>query len=142
MSLRMTRTEREAFLAEVRVGVMSVEETGHGPLAVPAWYAYEPGGDILWVTGRDSRKGRALAAATRMSMCVQAEQPPYRYVMVEGPFTLETPDYEQHIRAIAYRYLGRAMGDQYLAGGSGGVVGSVLVRLRPEQWLTVDYGKI
>ena len=34
----MTRTEREAFLAETRVGMLSVNEPGRGPLTVPVWY--------------------------------------------------------------------------------------------------------
>lgn len=140
-SLSMTRSEREAFLAGVHVGVVSVEEAGHGPLAVPVWYAFEPGGEIVWVTARHSRKGRALAAAERMSMCVQDERPPYKYVSVEGPFSLEMPDFDRHIRAIAHRYLGARAGEQYVA-SSGNTEGSVLVRLRPERWLTIDYGKM
>jgi len=31
----MTKEEREAFLADVHVGVISVAEDGHGPLVVP-----------------------------------------------------------------------------------------------------------
>jgi nitroimidazol reductase NimA-like FMN-containing flavoprotein (pyridoxamine 5'-phosphate oxidase superfamily) len=58
MSLAMTRAERESFLAEVHVGVISIEEPGRGPLSVPIWYAYPPGGELWLVTDRDSRKGR------------------------------------------------------------------------------------
>ena len=54
----MTRAEREGFLAEVRIGVLSIPEVGHGPLTAPVWYGYEPGGDLWFVTGRGSRKGR------------------------------------------------------------------------------------
>ena len=36
----MTRAEREAFLAALHVGIISIAETGRGPLAVPIWYAY------------------------------------------------------------------------------------------------------
>jgi nitroimidazol reductase NimA-like FMN-containing flavoprotein (pyridoxamine 5'-phosphate oxidase superfamily) len=34
MSLTMTKEEREAFLAEVHVAVISVAEDGHGPLRI------------------------------------------------------------------------------------------------------------
>jgi hypothetical protein len=37
MSLAMTKQEREAFLAEVHVGVISIPEPGRGPLTVPVW---------------------------------------------------------------------------------------------------------
>ena len=39
MSLTMTNEEREAFLADVHVAVISVAEDGHGPLVVPIWYS-------------------------------------------------------------------------------------------------------
>ena len=51
----MTRAEREAFLAEVHVAVVAIAEEGRAPLAVPVWYAYEPGGEIRFVTGPNSR---------------------------------------------------------------------------------------
>jgi nitroimidazol reductase NimA-like FMN-containing flavoprotein (pyridoxamine 5'-phosphate oxidase superfamily) len=35
MSITMTKQEREAFLAGVHVGVVSIAEQGRGPLAVP-----------------------------------------------------------------------------------------------------------
>ena len=64
----MTRSEREAFLAGVHVGVISIADPGRGPLTAPIWYAYEPGGEVAVITGRDSRKGRLLAASPRISL--------------------------------------------------------------------------
>ncbi len=52
MSLSMTRAEREAFLADLHIGVISIADGEHGPLTCPVWYAYEPGGEIGLVTGR------------------------------------------------------------------------------------------
>ena len=40
MSLVMTRQERERFLSDLHVGIISVPEEGRGPLTVPVWYAY------------------------------------------------------------------------------------------------------
>lgn len=54
MSLTMTKEEREAFLADVHVAVISVAEHGRGPLVVPMWYSYEPGGQVRIITGRTS----------------------------------------------------------------------------------------
>ena len=39
-SFVMSRSEREAFLTEVHVGIIAIAEQGRGPLAVPVWYAY------------------------------------------------------------------------------------------------------
>ena len=53
--LSMSAKERKGFLVGLHVGVISIAEPGHGPLTVPIWYAYEPGGDLRVVTDRDSR---------------------------------------------------------------------------------------
>ncbi len=144
MSYAMTRTEREGFLAETRVGMLGVDEPGRGPLTVPVWYHYEPGGLVRVVTGAASLKGRLLRLAGRMSLCAQTETAPYRYVSVEGPVTLATPDLERDVRAMAIRYLGPEMGEMYLAmtAEERAREASVLVEMRPERWRSVDYGKM
>jgi len=48
----MTRAEREAFLAGVHVGVLAIADPARGPLAVPIWYDYAPGGELRFVTGQ------------------------------------------------------------------------------------------
>src|SRR5262249_30681842 len=85
MSLVMTKEEREKFLADVHIGIISIAEEGRGPLTVPVWYAYDPGKDLRIMTGRDSRKGRLLARAGRFSLCAQTESPPYKYVALRVP---------------------------------------------------------
>lgn len=144
MNLAMTKAEREAFLADVHIGVLSIEDPGRGPLAAPVWYAYEPGGEIQIVTDRDSRKGRLLAAGKRVSFVAQTESIPYQYVSVEGPVVaIEPADSRRHTLPIAQRYLGKELGEQYVAatGDEREARGSILVRIRPERWLTVDYRK-
>jgi len=144
MSLKMSKAEREAFLAEVHVGVISIAEPGRGPLTAPIWYGYEPGGELWIVTERASRKGRLLEQAGRFSLCAQTEQPPYKYVSVEGPIASIAPsDLERDERPLARRYLGRELGDRYLesTGGAETRAANVRVALRPERWLTTDYAK-
>lgn len=144
MSYAMTKAEREAFLADLHVGLVAIAEPGRAPLAVPVWYAYEPGGPIRFVTGERSRKGRLLRAAGRATLCAQSETPPYRYVTVEGPVTLGPPDFERDVRAVAVRYLGPEMAEAYLAMSAEERAADpgVLVQLTPERWLSVDYGKM
>jgi len=144
MSLKMSKPEREAFLAGVHVGVISIAEPGRGPLAAPIWYGYEPGGELWIVTERESRKGRLLQHAARFSLCAQSEQPPYKYVSVEGPVTAIVPsDLERDERPLARRYLGRELGDRYLeaTGGAEARAANIRVALRPERWLSTDYAK-
>ncbi len=110
----MSRVEREAFLADVHVAVISVAQPGRAPLAVPIWYAYEPGAEVRMVTGRTSRKATLIRAAGRVTLCVQTEQAPYKYVSVEGPVSFDDADVERDVRPLAHRYLGAEMGDMYL----------------------------
>ena len=144
MSLIMTKQERETFLADVHVGIISISEAGRGPLTVPVWYAYDAGGDLRITTGRESRKGRLLARAGRFSLCVQTESPPYKYVSVEGAIvSTEAADIERDLRPLARRYLGKELGDRYVEETRNLPTHSdnVLIRMRPERWLTTDYSK-
>ncbi|MCC6849894.1 MAG: pyridoxamine 5'-phosphate oxidase family protein [Deltaproteobacteria bacterium] len=138
----MTQAEREAFLAETRVGVISVSRPGRGPLSVPIWYGYTPGGVVRFVTGGGSRKAALMRASGRLTLVVQTETPPYKYASVEGPVRIAgAPDVERDVRAMAIRYLGEAMGERYLAAAAAEQADAVLVELTPERWLTVDYAK-
>ena len=144
MSTTMSREEREAFLAGVRVGVLSLNQEGRGPLTIPVWYGYEPGGDVQVVTERASRKGKLLEEGRRISLCVQNEVPPYQYVSVEGPIIrIEPSDAERHERALAHRYLGPEAGDRYMESTADDRDDDemILIRMRPERWLTADYSK-
>jgi len=144
MSLAMDRTARETFLAATRIGVVSIAEPGRGPLTVPVWYHYAPGGTLRFVTAETSRKGRLLRDAGRISLCVQTETAPYSYVSIEGPVTIGAVDYERDVREMALRYLGDEVGAGYLAlmHPGGNIDGTILVTLRPERWFSVDYSKM
>jgi len=140
MSFMMSAAERERFLAGLHVGILGVSEAGRGPITVPVWYDYQPGGQVSVITGRDSRKARALRAAGRMTLCAQDEAPPYRYVSVEGPVVIEEVELGERL-AMARRYLGPEGGDEYLASNPDDANDSLVVRMTPEHWLGVDYAK-
>lgn len=136
----MSQDEREAFLAGVHVGVMSIERADGPPLTVPVWYDYEPGGDVVVIMGQDSVKNRLLASCGRFSLCAQQEDLPYKYVSVEGPVVSSVPaEAEAHTKPMAIRYLGEEMGTAYAANDSGT---SVRVAMSPDRWFTTDYGKM
>jgi hypothetical protein len=144
MTYAMTRSECEAFLAGTHVALVSVEDPGRGPLTVPVWYAYSPGGVIRIVTAAGSEKARLLRAAGRMGLCVQTETAPYKYVSVEGPITFAAPDNERDVRGMALRYLGIEMGEAYLAltADERARNPEVLIELRPMRWRSADYAKM
>ena len=142
MTLTMTSAERDAFLAGLHVGVISIEQPDSPPLSVPIWYDYDPGIGVWVITGKDSAKGRALREAGRFTLCAQHEEPPlYRYVSVEGRITEVRPaELEKDRRPMAHRYFGPDLGDLYLQDQSGS--DNLVFTMRPERWRTVDYGKV
>ena len=142
-TLAMTEAEREEFLAGLHVGILGIERTDGPPLTVPIWYAYEPGGELWFLTSPDSVKGRLLRKAMRFSLCAQTETLPYRYVSIEGTATISAADKELHSRPMARRYLGEKGGDRYVDAGGGESDGeSVRVSTVPERWFTLDYSKL
>lgn len=140
-SLHMSKAEREAFLADVHIAIVSIADGDRGPIVAPVWYAYEPGGDIRFTTSANSLKVQRIRATGRVSLCVQTEKSPYAYVTVEGPATIGEPDFDRDSRPIAERYLGVEGARAYIGGRTENSPGSVLVRLTPETWRTIDYSK-
>jgi hypothetical protein len=65
-------------------------------------------------------------------------------VSVEGPITAtEVADLEWDLRRLAQRYLGVNTGDRYIeqTRDASAQAEYVLIRMRPERWLTVDYAR-
>ncbi len=139
MSLAMSKDEREAFLAGLHVGVVSMNREGLGPLSAPIWYGYEDG-EVIFAIGESSLKSPLMKIGDRLSLVVQNESAPYAYVSVEGPVvTREAANLDRDIRPMAIRYLGEKVGNQYADGT--GDAGQLVIKMKPEKWLTVDYKK-
>lgn len=134
----MTKAEREAFLADVHVGVLAIDEPERGPLALPIWYLVDDG-DVVLSMDSSSLKARLLEAAGRATLTVQSEVPPYQYVSVEGPVALGPATHDS--LELASRYLGPELGQWYVDQNPG-TDASVTVRLIPEHWRTYDFAKV
>jgi uncharacterized protein len=134
-----TETERQEFLADTHVGVLSVAAPdGRPPASVPIWYAYTPGGDIEFSTGASSRKAKLIERAGTVTLVVQREDPPYQYVVVEGTVVNTTkPTPSELSEAIAIRYLGEERGRAFVRSMEGQQ--NVLFTVRPDRWLTADF---
>ena len=141
MTTTMNETQREKFLEGVHVGIVSIQEPGRGPLAVPVWYDYKSGGELWFLTDKGTRKERLLSESVRVSLCAQDERPPYRYVTIEGPVvSIEAADLKRDVRPMACRYLGREGGNHYTESvAAPSIDDAVLVKVRPEHWLSADY---
>ena len=139
MPKAFNETERDQFLAEKHIGILSVAaEDGRPPASVPIWYDYTPGGNIRINTGASRRKARLIERAGAVTLVVQREELPYQYVVVEGTVVDTTTPAPLEVReAIAIRYLGEAGGRGFVR--SLGDYDSVLFTIRPDRWLTADF---
>jgi nitroimidazol reductase NimA-like FMN-containing flavoprotein (pyridoxamine 5'-phosphate oxidase superfamily) len=145
MARRMTEKERQEFLAEPRIGVLSVARGGdRPPHSTPVWYAYEPGADVTFFTGtqgRKSRKAELVRKAGVLSLTVQREEFPYGYVTVEGTVVGEDrqPPVERAF-AVARRYMAEEAAEGFVRAEIGHPAGEfVLFTVRPDRWLTFDF---
>ena len=135
----MTKEEREHYLADRHVGMLSVERIGKAPLVAPIWYGYEAGGELWVMTPRRSAKHKLLERENRFSLCVQTESWPCRYVSVSGAVTSIEPRDETTVRSLVERYLPTSKVERFLE-----VIADVdylIIRMRPEQWATSDVSK-
>ena len=147
MPRRMTEKERQEFLAEPRVGVLSVSsDDSRPPLTVPVWYGYEPGGDVTFFTGTQGRKARKtelIEKAGVLSLSVQREEFPYKHVTVEGTVVgADRPPSEEQMLAVARRYLpeeaAQGMVEAELEHPASELV---LFTVRPDRWLSANFAE-
>lgn len=123
--------EVRTFLSEAtRTGKLGWVAADGRPLVAPIWFVVE-GDDLLFNTGADTAKGRAIARDPRLTICVDSEVLPFGFVQVQGDAVV-SEDPQELLRSatdIARRYVGPELADQF--GRRNGVPGELLVRLRP-----------
>jgi PPOX class probable F420-dependent enzyme len=127
----VTDPEISAFLgAGTRTGKLAYTGADGRPLVAPIWFIVE-NGCLVFNTGKDTVKGRALARDPRAAICVDLEEPPYAFVQVQGEAELSEDPGEllRTATAIAARYMGQDRADEF--GKRNGVSGELVVRLRP-----------
>lgn len=125
-------TERAvAFLSEgTRTGKLGYIAKDGRPLIAPVWFLVEDG-QLVFNTGVDTAKGRALRRDPRVVLVVDDEQPPFSFVQVQGVAELseDDPDLLGTATRIAGRYMGADKADEY--GKRNGVPGELVVRITP-----------
>ena len=133
--------DREFFLAEPHVAALSVSAgQGRGPLTVPIWYQYAPGGEAWVLTEAGSRKARLIEVAGRFTLMVERVMPTVRYVSVEGPVTRMVPGTSEMLREISERYLPPEQVQAYIELAEAEFGEQIAIYLRPQRWLTGDMG--
>jgi hypothetical protein len=133
--------DRELFLAEPHIAALSVSAgQGRGPLTVPIWYQYCPGGEAWVLSEVGSRKVRLIEAAGRFTLMVDRVLPTVRYASVEGPVTRMCQGTDDLLREIAERYLTPEKVPAYIELANADFGEQVAIYMRPQRWLSADLG--
>lgn len=120
-----------AFLTEgTRTGKVAFVSTSGRALVAPIWFIVDDG-VLVFNTGADTAKGRALSRDRRLTILVDDERPPFSFVQVQGTAEIgEDPaDLLDTATRIAARYMGPDLADAY--GRRNAVPGELVVRLTP-----------
>jgi hypothetical protein len=138
---RLSERERELFLSEPHIAALSVSDgPGRGPLTIPIWYQYQPGGEAWVLSEVDSRKVRLIEAAGRFTLMVDRVVPTTRYVSVEGPVTRIVPGTDEHLQEITERYLSAEKVPAYIEFAKSELGEQIAIYMRPQRWLSSDLG--
>lgn len=130
----MTESEWRTFLEEHRSpAVAAVTRSDGRPHATPIWI-YPDGDEIVFTTFHTSAKKKALDHNPRMTLVVQDDAPPYRYVIIEGRVTGfdDNLDTLRHwAEALGGRYIGPDRANEFAE--RNGVPGELVGRLTIER---------
>jgi PPOX class probable F420-dependent enzyme len=124
-----------AFLSHgTRTGKLGFTARDGRPLVAPIWFLLSGEGDdteILFNTGADTAKGKAIARDPRLVLCVDLEEPPFAFVQVQGiaEVTEDPDELLSSSTALGERYMGADRAEEF--GRRNAVPGELLVRLRP-----------
>ena len=119
-----------------RTGKLAWTAADGRPLVAPVWFVVEDGA-VLFNTGKETAKGRAIRRDPRLVLCVDLEEPPYAFVQVQGTATVARTrtSWCAAATAIGGRYMGADRAEAF--GRRNGVPGELLVRLQPTKVIAV-----
>jgi PPOX class probable F420-dependent enzyme len=131
VTIDMSAEERRAFLsAGTRTAKLAVIRLSGAPHVAPIWFVLD-GDDVVFTTGADTVKGKALQRDGRVALCVDDEQPPFSFVVIEGTARIGT-DVDEMLpwaTRLGARYMGAERAEQF--GCRNAVPGELLVRVVP-----------
>jgi PPOX class probable F420-dependent enzyme len=131
MATQLTPAESlDWVFAQARTAKLATVTAAGAPHVAPIWVARD-GDRLVFNTGKDTAKGKALARDPRVSMCFDDETPPFSFVIVNG--TAEISEDLEQVRhwagVIGGRYMGEDQADAY--GERNGVPGELVVFVTP-----------
>ena len=147
MPRSMTDAECDAFLAQPNVAVLAIPRGVRPPHATPVWYHHQPVGNVTYFTGTQGRKSPKtdlIEHAGLVSLCVQQETFPYKYLVIEGTVVQSdrSPSTEQ-VLAIVSRYLPVEQAWGFAAAELDHPTGEfVLYSVQADHWHSLDFSDV
>lgn len=127
----MDEDEWRAFLrSPVRPATLATTRRDGRPHVAPIWYDVDDD-TLVFTTGAATVKGHAVRRTGQVALCVQDDQPPFSFVVVEGTATWsdDLDDVRRWASRIGGRYMGPARADEF--GARNAVPGEMVVRVTP-----------
>jgi PPOX class probable F420-dependent enzyme len=126
----LTDEQKEFLLQGTRTGKLATVRKDGRPHVVPIWFVLD-GNTLIFNTGDTSVKALNMRRDARVVICVDDENAPYSFIIVEGTATLEenSADLKLWATRIAGRYMGDGRAEEY--GTRNSTPGELLVRVTP-----------
>ncbi|MCS0634251.1 PPOX class F420-dependent oxidoreductase [Streptomyces sp. LP05-1] len=129
----MSEAEWRAFvLRGTRTAKLATRRADGRPHVTPVWFLLDDttGGrpQVVFTTWHASLKAKALRRSPAVALCVDDQEPPYGYVMLEctAHFTDDPHELRHWATRIGGRYMGEELAERY--GIRNSVPGEYLVR--------------
>jgi PPOX class probable F420-dependent enzyme len=130
---QMTNEEYRSFMLDLaRTAVLATVRADGRPHAAPIWFDLDDKA-LVFTTGGSTVKGRNMRRDPRVSLCIDEEESPFHFVVIEGTseLTAGDPDFLYWATRIGGRYMGADRADEY--GRRNAVEGELLVRVTPQK---------
>jgi PPOX class probable F420-dependent enzyme len=133
----MHHMERDEWLAFVmhgtRTGKLATVREDGSPHVAPIWFlvdAADDGDHLVFTTGADTVKGKAVRRDPRLSMVVDTEEPPFSFVQfqAEAVVSEDMADMLTWATRLGGRYMGAEQAEVF--GKRNAVPGELLIRAR------------
>ena len=132
----MNRQQTDALLREPIISMITTLRADGSPHTTPVWHLLE-GDEIVVAVGRNTVKAQNVSRNPSVSLCVvegsltrTADDPPQRWVLLNGTARIAEDRVEELVRAVSYHYLGEEDGAPYVEDILG-KLDFVLLRIAP-----------
>src|SRR2546423_1273428 len=98
-------------LTGTRTGKLAITRADGTPLVTPIWFLIDStsaGDALIFTTHHTTIKAKALRRSPRFSVCVDDQEPPYNYVLLEATATISEnlDDLRHWATRLGARYMG------------------------------------